>query len=256
MYRTNTCGELSLKEEGNEVTLCGWCDTIRDHGNITFIDLRDRYGLTQIVLDHSKSEVIKTIAKEVRKEFVIQVKGIVKKRPQGTIKTDMITGEIEIDVTSVKILTKALPLPVDLTNRINTSEELLLKYRYLNLRKKEMQEKFITRHKIVKSVREFYDQEDFIEIETPILAKSTPEGARDYLVPSRVNPSRFYALPQSPQLFKQLIMIAGFDKYVQIARCFRDEDLRADRQPEFTQIDVDMSFVEQEDILEINERLM
>jgi len=256
MYRTNTCGELTLAKEGQEVTLAGWCDTVRDHGNITFIDLRDRYGLTQIVLDHSKNEDVANIAKKARKEFVLQVKGIIKKRPVGTEKKEMITGEIEIDVTSVKILTEAAPLPIDLTERTNTNEDLLLKYRYLNLRKKEMQDKFLLRHKIVKSVRAFYDSENFIEIETPILAKSTPEGARDYLVPSRVNPGRFYALPQSPQLFKQLIMISGFDRYVQIAKCFRDEDLRADRQPEFTQIDVEMSFVEQEDIMELHERLM
>jgi aspartyl-tRNA synthetase len=256
MYRTNTCGELTLAQEDAEVTLAGWCDTVRDHGNITFVDLRDRYGITQVVLDHLKSEEIASVAKKARKEFVIQIKGLVKKRPVGTEKKDMFTGEIEIDVLSAKILTQSESLPIDLTNRTNTSEDLLLKYRYLNLRKKEMQDKFLLRHKIVKSVREFYDAENFIEIETPILAKSTPEGARDYLVPSRVNPGRFYALPQSPQLFKQLIMISGFDRYVQIAKCFRDEDLRADRQPEFTQIDVEMSFVDQEDIIEIHERLM
>ncbi|MBT7241097.1 MAG: aspartate--tRNA ligase, partial [Candidatus Diapherotrites archaeon] len=236
-YRTNTCGELTLKEEGAEVTLIGWCDTIRDHGNLTFIDLRDRYGITQIVMDHKKSDEINKVGKESRKEFVIQVKGNVKKRPEGTVKKDMPTGEIEIDITSAKIITKADPIPVDLNDRINTNEDLLLKYRYLALRKDDLQKMLMLRHKAVKVVRDFCDEEGFIEIETPILAKSTPEGARDYLVPSRVNPGRFYALPQSPQLFKQLSMIAGFDKYMQIARCFRDEDLRADRQPEFTQID-------------------
>ncbi|MBT4870397.1 MAG: aspartate--tRNA ligase [Candidatus Diapherotrites archaeon] len=255
-YRTNTCGELTLKEEGAEVTLIGWCDTIRDHGNLTFIDLRDRYGITQIVMDHKKSDEINKVGKESRKEFVIQVKGNVKKRPEGTVKKDMPTGEIEIDITSAKIITKADPIPVDLNDRINTNEDLLLKYRYLALRKDDLQKILMLRHKTVKVVRDFCDEEGFIEIETPILAKSTPEGARDYLVPSRVNPGRFYALPQSPQLFKQLSMIAGFDKYMQIARCFRDEDLRADRQPEFTQIDIEMSFVEQEDILAVNERLI
>jgi aspartyl-tRNA synthetase len=255
-YRTNTCGELTLKEEGAEVTLIGWCDTIRDHGNLTFIDLRDRYGITQIVMDHKKSDEINKVGKESRKEFVIQVKGNVKKRPEGTVKKDMPTGEIEIDITSAKIITKADPIPVDLNDRINTNEDLLLKYRYLALRKDDLQKMLMLRHKAVKVVRDFCDEEGFIEIETPILAKSTPEGARDYLVPSRVNPGRFYALPQSPQLFKQLSMIAGFDKYMQIARCFRDEDLRADRQPEFTQIDIEMSFVEQEDILAVNERLI
>jgi len=255
-YRTNTCGELTLKEEGKEVTLIGWTDTARAHGNLTFIDLRDRYGITQVVLDHQKDESIASVGKEARKEFVIQIKGIVKKRPAGTEKKDLATGEIEIDTTSAKIITRSEPIPVDLNDRINTSEELLLKYRYLALRKEELQKILMLRHKTVKVVRDFCDEEGFIEIETPILAKSTPEGARDYLVPSRVNPGRFYALPQSPQLFKQLSMIAGFDRYVQIAKCFRDEDLRADRQPEFTQIDMELSFVEQEDIIAVNERLI
>ena len=255
-YRTNTCGELTLKEESNEVTLIGWVDTVRDHGNLTFIDLRDRYGITQIVLDHQKDGVIASIGKEARKEFVIQIKGKVKKRPDGTVKKDLTTGEIEIDASEAKVITKSEPMPVDLNDRINTSEELLLKYRYLALRKEELQNILILRHKTVKVVRDFCDEEGFIEIETPILAKSTPEGARDYLVPSRINPGRFYALPQSPQLFKQLLMIAGFDKYVQISKCFRDEDLRADRQPEFTQIDIELSFVEQKDILAVNERLI
>ena len=255
-YRTNTCGELTLKEEGNEVTLIGWVDTVRDHGNLTFIDLRDRYGITQIVLDHQKNEAIASIGKEARKEFVIQIKGKVKKRPEGTVKKDLTTGEIEIDTSEAKVITQSEPMPVDLNDRINTSEELLLKYRYLALRKEELQNILMLRHKTVKVVRDFCDEEGFIEIETPILAKSTPEGARDYLVPSRVNPGRFYALPQSPQLLKQLLMIAGFDKYVQIAKCFRDEDLRADRQPEFTQIDMELSFVGQEDIIAVNERLI
>jgi len=208
------------------------------------------------VLDHKKDETIAIVGKESRKEFVIQIKGKVKKRPEGTEKKDLLTGEIEIDVDEAKVITKADPIPVDLNDRINTSEELLLKYRYLALRKEELQKILMLRHKTVKVVRDFCDEEGFIEIETPILAKSTPEGARDYLVPSRGSPGRFYALPQSPQLFKQLSMIAGFDKYMQIAKCFRDEDLRADRQPEFTQIDIEMSFVEQQDIIEVNERLI
>ncbi len=255
-YRNTTCGNLSIKEESQKVKLIGWCDTVRDHGNITFVDLRDRYGITQIVVDHNKNEELKKVGKEVRKEFVVQVEGIVKKRPAGTENKDITTGEIEIDATTATIITKALPLPIDLTNRTETNEDLMLKYRYLALRKNDLKDKMILRHKLTKIVRDFYDKEGFVEIETPILAKSTPEGARDYLVPSRVHPSKFYALPQSPQLFKQLIMIAGFDRYVQIAKCFRDEDLRADRQPEFTQIDVEMSFVEQEDIIRIHERLM
>ncbi|MDD3159729.1 MAG: aspartate--tRNA ligase [Candidatus ainarchaeum sp.] len=256
MLRTNTCGELNNKNENQEVTLVGWCDTVRDHGNITFVDLRDRYGLTQLVLDHNKSEEIATIGKSIRKEFVIQIKGIVKKRPTGTEKKDMLTGEIEIDVTNAKIITISKPLPIDMTERTVTNEDLLMKYRYLELRKKDLQDKIILRHKIVKIIRDFYDENGFIEIETPILARSTPEGAREYLVPSRVHKGNFYALPQSPQLFKQLSMIAGFDRYFQIARCFRDEDLRADRQPEFTQIDVEMSFIEQEDIIDTNELLI
>jgi len=256
MFRTNTCGELNKEFIGKEVTLSGWCDTVRDHGNLTFIDLRDRYGITQVVLDHKKSEEIAKIGKDVRKEFVIKVSGTVKQRPEGTVKKDLATGEIELDVANVDVISVAEPLPVDLTDRTNTSEELLLKYRYLQLRKSELQKILMLRHKTIKVVRDFCDEEGFIEIETPILAKSTPEGARDYLVPSRVNKGRFYALPQSPQLFKQLTMVSGFDKYVQIARCFRDEDLRADRQPEFTQIDMEMSFVEQSDIFVVNEKLV
>lgn len=255
-YRTNSCGELTLKEEGKSIVLSGWCDTVRDHGNLTFVDLRDRYGTTQVVLDHSKSDEIKNIAKNLRKESVIQVKGVVKKRPLGTENKELVTGEIEIDAKSVFLLAKALPLPIDLTDRTETNEDLMLKYRYLALRKNDLKEKMILRHKLTKLVRDFYDKEGFLEIETPMLAKSTPEGARDYLVPSRVNPGKFYALPQSPQIFKQLIMISGFDKYFQIVKCFRDEDLRADRQPEFTQIDVEMSFVEQEDVLKIHEELI
>jgi aspartyl-tRNA synthetase len=255
-YRTNTCGELTLNEEGNEVTLSGWCDTVRDHGNLTFIDLRDRYGVTQVVLDHSKSNEIKYVAKNAKKESVIQISGKVTKRPKGTENKELVTGEVEIAVENATVLTKAEPLPIDLTDRTETNEDLMLKYRHLALRKDDLKEKMELRHKLIKIVRDFYDEEGFIDIETPILAKSTPEGARDYLVPSRVHNGKFYALPQSPQIFKQLIMIAGFDRYMQIAKCFRDEDLRADRQPEFTQIDVEMSFVEQEDVMKIHEKLM
>jgi len=256
MIRTHTCGALSSKEEGKTVTLQGWADTVRDHGPITFIDLRDRYGVTQVVLNHEVSEEIKKVGKEVRKEFVLQIEGKVKKRPSGTENKKISTGEIEIDAHKAIILTRALPLPVDLTGRTETNEDMMLKYRYLALRNPLLQKNIIFRHKLVKLVRDFFDENNFLEIETPILAKSTPEGARDYLVPSRVNPGKFYALPQSPQIFKQLIMISGFDRYFQIARCFRDEDLRADRQPEFTQIDVEMSFVEENDIMEINEKLI
>jgi aspartyl-tRNA synthetase len=256
MIRTHTCGQLNAKNIGKKVTLQGWADTIRDHGPITFIDLRDRYGLTQVVIDHKKSTLLHDAAKQIRKEFVLQVEGTVRNRPSGTEKKDLPTGEVELDAESVKILTKALPIPIDLTQRTETNEDLLLKYRYLALRDPQLQRNMIFRHKLVKVTRDFFDEEGFLEIETPILAKSTPEGARDYLVPSRVHPGNFYALPQSPQLFKQLLMIGGMDKYFQIARCFRDEDLRADRQPEFTQIDVEMSFIDEEDIMSVNERLM
>ncbi len=256
MFRTNTCGELNKEFIGKEVTLSGWCDTVRDHGNLTFIDLRDRYGITQVVLDHKKSEAIAKIGKDARKEFVLKVSGTVKQRPEGTVKKDVSTGEIELDVENVDVLSIAKPLPIDLTDRTETNDELLLKYRYLALRKNKAREILFERQKTIKSARDFLIEEGFIEIETPILAKSTPEGARDYLVPSRVNQGKFYALPQSPQIFKQLSMIAGFDKYFQFARCFRDEDLRADRQPEFTQIDMEMSFVEQDDILDVCERMM
>lgn len=256
MIRTHTCGELNGKLDGNKVTLQGWVDTVRDHGNVTFIDLRDRYGMTQVVLDHKKSNEMADIAKSIRKEFVLQIEGIVKKRPTGTEKKNMITGEIELDAVSVTIITKALPLPIDLTGRTETNEDMMLQYRHLALRNPTLQKNIIFRHKLVKLIRDYFDENNFLEIETPILAKSTPEGARDYLVPSRVNPGNFYALPQSPQIFKQLLMIAGFDRYFQIARCFRDEDLRADRQPEFTQIDVEMSFVDEEDIMNMNEGLI
>ncbi|MFA5931578.1 MAG: aspartate--tRNA ligase [archaeon] len=256
MIRTHTCGELNGKLDGNKVTLQGWVDTVRDHGNVTFIDLRDRYGITQVVLDHKKSSEMADVAKSIRKEFVLQIEGIVKKRPEGTAKQNISTGEIELDAVSVTIITKALPLPIDLTGRTETNEDMMLQYRHLALRNPTLQKNLIFRHKLVKLIRDYFDENDFLEIETPILAKSTPEGARDYLVPSRVNPGNFYALPQSPQIFKQLLMIAGFDRYFQIARCFRDEDLRADRQPEFTQIDVEMSFVDEEDIMNMNEKLI
>ncbi len=256
MHRTNTCGELNSSFVGKEITLIGWVDTVRDHGNVTFVDLRDRYGITQVVIDHKKSDIIATLAKKIRKEFVLKIVGVVKSRPSGTEKKDLATGEIEVDSSVVEIITESLPVPIDLTGRTETNEDMMLKYRYLALRMPELQKNIIMRHKVVKLVRDYLDENGFIEIETPVLAKSTPEGARDYLVPSRVNPGKFFALPQSPQLFKQLLMIGGFDKYFQIAKCFRDEDLRADRQPEFTQIDMEMSFLEQKDLMELNEGLM
>lgn len=254
MRRTHTCGELTSSNNGTKVILEGWADTVRNHGNITFIDLRDRYGITQIVVDATKSEEIGTITKSIRKEFVVHIEGIVRARPSGTEKKDLHTGEIEIDTEKIFVVGPALPIPIDLTGRTETNEDLGLKYRYLALRDPTLQKNLATRHKLIKSFREFYDSEGFYEMETPIMAKSTPEGSRDYLVPSRINPGKFYALPQSPQLFKQLLMLSGFDKYYQVARCFRDEDLRADRQPEFTQIDWEMSFVDRDDLLDVGER--
>ncbi|MEK6959186.1 MAG: aspartate--tRNA ligase [archaeon] len=256
MQRTHTCGQITKADLGKKVVLNGWADTIRNHGTINFIDIRDKYGTTQVVIDANKSEEIKKIGKEIRKEFTLKIEGTVRSRPAGTENKKIITGEVEIDADTVEIITRSDPLPVDLTSQTITNEDLMLKYRYLSLRNPDLQKNLVLRHKIAMLVRDFYDKENFVEVETPILAKSTPEGARDYLVPSRVNPGKFYALPQSPQLFKQLLMIGGMDRYFQIARCFRDEDLRADRQPEFTQIDVEMSFIEQKDILEIHERLM
>lgn len=254
MRRTHTCGQLNASFNGAKVTLEGWADTVRNHGNITFIDLRDRYGITQVVVDSTKSDSIAQVTKTIRKEFVVHIEGTVRARPAGTEKKELATGEIEIDTEKIFVVGSALPIPIDLTGRTETNEDLGLKYRYLALRDQTLQKNIAARHKITKAFRDYYDSEGFFEIETPIMAKSTPEGSRDYLVPSRVNPGKFYALPQSPQIFKQLLMLSGFDKYYQIARCFRDEDLRADRQPEFTQVDWEMSFVDRDDLLDVGER--
>ncbi|MCR4335558.1 MAG: aspartate--tRNA ligase [archaeon] len=256
MNRTHSCGELTKKEIGKKVVLNGWVDTRRDHGNLTFVDIRDRYGFTQVVLNPETSKECHETGKKLRKEFVIRVEGSVRQRPDGTVNEDSKTGSIEIEATNLEIISSSLPMPIETSDKKQSTEETRLTYRYLDLRSEEMQKNIIARHRITKIVRDFYDENGFLDIETPILAKSTPEGARDYLVPSRVNPGKFFALPQSPQIFKQLIMISGFDRYMQIARCFRDEDLRADRQPEFTQIDVEMSFITEEDIFEIHEKLM
>jgi aspartyl-tRNA synthetase len=255
MKRTHTCGELSEKQLGKNSCLTGWVSNRRDHGSLIFIDLRDRYGSTQIVFNADENKSVHENAKKLGKEFVVLVEGKVEKRPKGTEKPESATGKIELHATKLEILNAAeQPLPIEVDEHLVASEEQRLKYRFLDLRRPALQQKIILRHKIVKAIRDFLDSEGFLEIETPILAKSTPEGARDYLVPSRVHPGKFYALPQSPQIFKQLCMVAGFDKYFQIARCFRDEDLRADRQPEFTQVDIEMSFIEQEDILSATER--
>ncbi len=246
MYRTHTCGELRIQDVNKNVTLAGWVHTIRTHGALTFLDLRDRYGITQIV-------VKKEDADNITKESVIQIKGRVMKKPEAN-KT-LATGEIEVKADTVVLLSKAKALPLSLDTS-ETTEETRLKYRYLDLRTRHMQNNLLMRHKVSMIIRTFFDALGFLEIETPILGKSTPEGARDYLVPSRIQKGMFYALPQSPQIFKQLFQVAGLDKYIQIAKCFRDEDLRADRQPEFTQIDIEMSFVEEEDIYDIIENMM
>src|SRR3989344_2639365 len=254
--RTNTCGELSKKDIKKEVTLCGWVNSSRDHGNIIFIDLRDRYGLTQIVFDPEHDKKGHKEAETLRREDVIAVKGKVRARGKGLENTKLNTGEIEVLADELEILNKAETPPLEVDDRVELNEDVRLKYRYLDLRRPVMQHNILVRHKAVKLVRDYFDALGFLEIETPMLGKSTPEGARDYLVPSRVNPGKFYALPQSPQILKQICMISGFDRYFQIVKCFRDEDLRADRQPEFTQIDVEMSFIEQEDIFLIIEALM
>ncbi len=255
-YRTHYCGELRLSDNGKNVRLSGWVENWRDHGGIVFIDLRDLTGITQIVFNPEVSKEVHEIAHKLRAEFVISIEGEVSPRPEGTINSKLPTGEIEVIVKKVEILSPAKTPPFIIEDRIEVGENLRLKYRYLDLRRLKMQKNIIIRHKTAQIVRNFLNKNNFLEIETPFLTKSTPEGARDYLVPSRVNPGKFYALPQSPQLFKQILMISGFDRYYQIVRCFRDEDLRADRQPEFTQIDMEMSFVDREDVMEITENLL
>jgi len=256
MRRTNSCGELTKKDIGRTVVLCGWTQSRRDHGGLIFIDLRDRHGLTQIVFDPSHNKDTHKMAEHIGREFVLEIKGKIRSRKKGMINPKLKTGEIEVLVDELNILNKSDVPPLEIEENTKINEDMRLKYRYLDLRRPVMQKNILTRHIAVKAVRDFLDKNGFLEIETPILAKSTPEGARDYLVPSRVHPGKFFALPQSPQLFKQLLMVSGFDKYFQIARCFRDEDLRADRQPEFTQIDIEMSFVEENDVFELVESMI
>jgi len=256
LKRSHNCGEIRAKDEGKSVQLLGWVHRRRDHGGLIFIDLRDRSGLVQVVFT-GKDIDLHVKAQQLRIEYVIAVKGKIVKRSSETVNKEMPTGEIEIVSEDLEILNTAKTPPIEIADaRTEPDEMVRLKYRYIDLRKDKMRENLIFRHKVIKAMADYLDDQGFLEIETPFLTKSTPEGARDYLVPSRVNPGRFYALPQSPQLFKQVLMVAGMEKYFQVVRCFRDEDLRADRQPEFTQLDIEMSFVEEKDIIELIENLM
>jgi len=256
MRRTHTCCELGADDVGKEVVLMGWVQRRRDHGGVIFIDLRDREGITQVVFNPDVNKKVHEKAHVIRNEYVLGVRGKVDNRPEGMINPKLKTGEIEILVTELKILNTAQTPPFLIEDKDEVSETIRLKYRHLDLRRPRLQDNIILRHKASASLRNYLNNSGFLEIETPFLTRSTPEGARDYLVPSRVNPGQFYALPQSPQIFKQLLMISGFDRYYQIVRCFRDEDLRADRQPEFTQIDMEMSFVGEDDIMTISEGMM
>ncbi len=255
MKRTATCGELRREDTGRRVILNGWVHRNRDHGGIHFINLRDRYGTMQIVIDQDASEILKHLAEQVKFEYCIAVEGIVRERPDSMKNEQMATGDIELSAAKIEILSTCKTLPFMIDKESDAKEDLRLEYRFLDLRSEGMQKRIKLRHDFTFSVREFLSDEGFLEIETPTLIKSTPEGARDFLVPSRTQPGKFYALPQSPQLFKQILMVSGFDKYFQIARCYRDEDARGDRQLEFTQIDIEMSFVSKEDIFKITERM-
>ncbi len=254
--RTHTCGELGRKQTGEIVTLTGWVDTRRDLGGLIFIDLRDRYGKTQVVFSNDKGMDAYGKAKTLRSEFVISVTGIVEERPEGAKNREISTGEIDIRATALSILNKSETPPFPIEDEVDVTEDLRFAYRYLDLRRPRMQKNLLLRHEAYQIVRSYFDRNGFVEIETPILMKSTPEGARDFLVPSRMHKGKFYALPQSPQTYKQILMVAGFDRYFQIVKCFRDEDLRADRQPEFTQIDVEMSFVDEVDVYSMTEGVM
>ncbi|HSW40382.1 MAG TPA: aspartate--tRNA ligase, partial [Acidobacteriota bacterium] len=256
MLKTHDCGELRLSDNGSSVALAGWLQRRRDHGGLIFLDLRDRSGIVQVTADPGVEEAY-SVAEKARNEYVIHVKGKVRPRPDGMVNRKMATGEIEVLASSIEIINaaRAVPIPID-DDGYRTEEATRLKYRYLDLRRSRLQRNIILRHKTIKFIRDYLDARGFLEIETPMLIKSTPEGARDYVVPSRVQPGKFFALPQSPQQLKQLLMVAGYEKYFQIARCMRDEDLRGDRQPEFTQLDLEMSFVERDDILEVVEGLI
>jgi aspartyl-tRNA synthetase len=256
MLRDKGCGEVSLADTGSSLNLAGWVFRWRDHGGLIFVDLRDRSGIVQVVFSPDVTQDAHKKAHELRGEFVIAVSGEVRRRPEGTENLTLPTGQVELYAKSLTVLNDASPLPFPMEDAANASESLRLRYRYLDLRRPELQRNLITRHRVTKAIRDYLDDHDFLDIETPMLTKSTPEGARDYLVPSRLNPGHFYALPQSPQLFKQILMVAGFERYFQIVKCFRDEDLRADRQPEFTQIDIEMSFAGKENIMGLIEGMM
>ncbi|HCV0352699.1 TPA: aspartate--tRNA ligase [Staphylococcus aureus] len=255
--RTTYCGLVTEAFLGQEITLKGWVNNRRDLGGLIFVDLRDREGIVQVVFNPAFSEEALKIAETVRSEYVIEVQGTVTKRDPETVNPKIKTGQVEVQVTNIKVINKSETPPFSINEEnVNVDENIRLKYRYLDLRRQELAQTFKMRHQITRSIRQYLDDEGFFDIETPVLTKSTPEGARDYLVPSRVHDGEFYALPQSPQLFKQLLMISGFDKYYQIVKCFRDEDLRADRQPEFTQVDIEMSFVDQEDVMQMGEEML
>ncbi len=256
MIRTHTCGELRTDHVGQDVILCGWVDSYRDHGGSLFFDLRDRYGKTQVVVTPESGDEQLAFARTLRAEYVVKVTGCVAHRLEGKINPKLETGEIEVRAANVELLNRSQTPPVQPGGNDLPGEDLRLKYRYLDLRRPRMQQTMLLRHRMIKIMRDYFDEQNFVEIETPILGRSTPEGARDYLVPSRVNRGRFYALPQSPQLYKQILMVAGYDRYMQIARCFRDEDLRADRQPEFTQLDLEMSFVDADDVIGVIDGLV
>jgi aspartyl-tRNA synthetase len=256
LKRTNTCGDLNAAFDGKNVILSGWVDGKRDHGGLLFIDLKDRYGITQTTFDPQARPDLYNAAREVKPQSVISIRGSVRKRPEGAINRERKTGEIEVVAEEIEVLNMSETPPFEIIDACEASEDLRMKYRYLDLRRDVLREKIIFRHRVCQAMRKYLSGQNFLEIETPTLIKSTPEGARDYLVPSRKFPGRFFALPQSPQIYKQLLMVAGMDRYFQIARCYRDEDIRADRQPEFTQLDIEMSFVEVDDVIAMNEGLI